>query len=117
MTVKDQTGVEDVDELLGRNSSDDSASLREEEKSLLASHLEDIEQDRKERKKYSSRAYWLAVSWSVAVLAILLLHGFGQKSGWFRLPDAVLVALSAGLGAGLIGAFVAVATYLFKKGR
>lgn len=123
MTENNSIGMKDFDESLGPASSDDRPFLERTEKtgakenSLLAARIKDIDQDREERKKYSSRAYWLAVSWSVAVLAILLLHGCGQKAGWFKLPDAVLIALSAGLSAGLIGAFVAVATYLFKKGR
>jgi len=100
---------------LGPASSDDFASLKAERNSLLAARRKVIDQDREERKKYASRAYWLAVGWSIAVLAVLLLHGFGQKSGWFKLPDVVLVVLSTGLSAGFIGAFVAVVTYLFKK--
>lgn len=112
--------IKDVDEAVGPISPDDRPFLERTETSagenpLQAAHIQDIDQDREERKKYSSRIYWLVVGWLIAVLAVLMLQGFGQGPGWFKLPNLVLTSLLVGVSVGFIGAFIAVATYLFRK--
>jgi len=87
------------------------------ERDILVARRIDLDQNREEKKKYSSRIYWLAVIWFSAVLLITVAHGFASEISWlpFRLPDLALVALIAGIGAGFIGVLIAVATNLFKK--
>ena len=76
-------------------------------------HLANLRQDRKARKIYGHRLFWLIVGWLGAVVVIVVLHGFSAIP--FTLTTAALTTLIAGATASVIGLFAIVATYLFPK--
>jgi hypothetical protein len=86
--------------------------LRAENERLRA-EVDDLVQDRGQRKTYSDRLFWLVVCWLVGVGYIVLLHG----NQWipFQLSPAVLGTLIGSTTVSVIGLFVIVANYLFPK--
>lgn len=76
-----------------------------------------LEQDTVARKTYANRIYWLAVIWLLAVLAILLIQGFGLWGYWKPLPDNVLIALVAGSTTSVLGILASVIAYIFRVGK
>ena len=74
-----------------------------------------LKQEIKERLKYSGRLFWLLVVWLIAVVAIIVLHGF---SAWgFDLSSNVLMMLIGSTTFNVIGMFLIVAKYLFSPNR
>lgn len=71
----------------------------------------DRDQDRAQRKQYSSRLFWLVVGWLFAVGGILLLSGFGAWG--FQLTEVVLGTLIGTTTASVLGLFTIVVRYLF----
>lgn len=71
-------------------------------------------QDIKARKKYANKIFNLIRIWLISVVAIVLLAGFGNKCGWFKMADSVLIALITTTTASVVGLFAIVANYLFK---
>lgn len=75
--------------------------------------IENLDQDRDERKKYASRVFWLVVIWLAAIGMILMLQGFGI--GKFDLSDSVLLMLIGTTTGSVVGIFLIVANYLFPR--
>jgi hypothetical protein len=75
--------------------------------------LGDQIQDREERRRFAPRIYWATIAWLVAVLATIVLEGFGV--GGFQLPDAVLIALITSTTLNVISVLVTVVRYLFPR--
>lgn len=75
--------------------------------------IENLDQDRDERKKYASRVFLLVVVWLVAIGMILVLQGFGI--GKFDLSDNVLLMLIGTTTGSVVGIFLIVANYLFPR--
>ncbi len=73
-----------------------------------------LEQDITERKKYANRSFWLVVGWILAILAVVGLQGFSDKTG-FSISDNVLMTLIGGTTINILGIFIVVANYLFPK--
>jgi hypothetical protein len=78
-----------------------------------AKHLRNVGlgQDIRARKKYAFRIFLLVAGWITAVLAILLLQGFGFHG--FHLSDNVILAAIGSTTANIIGVLVIVIKYLF----
>lgn len=91
---------------------------KEEAKALeLVKHkleLEGIKQDQTQRKEYADRIFCLIKWWLVAILTILVLHGFAEKTG-FKLSDKVLITLIGGTTINVLGIFAIVANYIFYR--
>ena len=83
------------------------------ENARLGEQLQDLQQDRDQRRKYSDRLFRLIVTWLVAVGAVLLLHGFTDVR--FALAVPVLTTLIGATTASVLGLFAIVANYLFPK--
>lgn len=92
-------------------------SSEEEERALQRAHhrqkIEDLTQDRAQRKRYGDRLYWLVLGWLVATGLILGLHGF-EVCG-FALPVAALTTLIGATTISVIGLLAIVARYLFPR--
>jgi hypothetical protein len=75
------------------------------------------EQDIKERKTYANRNFWLIVGWLVVIIAMLLLQGFkiAILGHSFDLPTSVLLAVIGSATVNVLGIFVVVTNYLFRK--
>lgn len=78
---------------------------------LLEAKIDDVVQDRDQRKKYSDRLFKLVVGWLCAIGVIILLHGFSCIP--FNLSVAVLSTIIGSTTASVLGLFVIVANYLF----
>ena len=79
----------------------------------LRAIIDDLEQDRAQRKQYSARLFWLVVGWLFAVGGVLLLHGFSAWS--FELSEIVLTTLISTTTVSVLGLFTIVARYLFPN--
>jgi hypothetical protein len=76
-----------------------------------------LEQDIAERKKYAFRFFLLSCGWLVAIVAILMLQGFGF-SFWkapFKLSEPIVLAMIGSTTANVIGILYIVAKYLFPN--
>lgn len=82
-------------------------------KNVVESQIKTEDQDREERLKYGDRAFYLVVSWLIAVGVVVVLHGF--KVCGFSLSDPVLVTLVGSTTVSVIGIFLIVANYLFPR--
>ena len=80
---------------------------------LQDAKIDDLVQDRDQRKKYSDRLFKLVVWWLIAVSLIILLHGFGYVP--FTLSVAVLTTIVGSTTGAVLGLFAIVANYLFPK--
>lgn len=74
---------------------------------------EAIGQNIKERKKYAGHIFWLIVGWLVLLFVVLGLQGF--KYCEFELSENVLLALITGTTVNILGIFVIVVNYLFRR--
>lgn len=83
------------------------------ENDLLQQEIEDVRQDRKERRKYSGRIFWLVVGYLVVVGLLVLLAGLDQVP--FGLPASVLMVLIGSTAVSMVGLFAIVANYLFPQ--
>ncbi len=79
----------------------------------LEAEINDLTQDRDQRKTYANRLYWLIVGWLIVVGLIMLLHGLSPIS--FKLSVTVLTTLIGSTTISVLGLFVIVANYLFPK--
>lgn len=89
----------------------------EEAKSLendrLRAEVDDLVQDRGQRKMYGNRLFGLVVVWLIVIGLVILLHGFTFIP--FELSVAVLTTLIGSTTASVLGLFAIVANYLFPK--
>lgn len=92
-------------------------SYEEEKKSLenerLKAEIEDLVQDRDQRKTYANRLFWLVAVWLVVIGLIVLLHGFSHVP--FTLSGTVLTTLIGSTTVSVLGLFAIVVNYLFPK--
>ena len=82
-------------------------------KARLRAEIDDLDQDRDQRRTYGSRLYWLIVGWLSVIGVIVLLHGFICVP--FKLSVTVLTTLIGSTTASVLGLFAIVANYLFPK--
>lgn len=81
----------------------------EAKKAQLASYKQDVEH----RAEYAPKIFWLIVGWIIGIFLLLALQGFHAKD--FNLSDSVLIALISGTTLNVLGMFVIVANYIFRK--
>lgn len=81
------------------------------ENATLQEKLNTARQDREERKKYATHAFYLVVGYLILVFLLLILCGFHQ----IHLNDPVLLSLIATLAPNVLGIFYFVMKYLFSK--
>lgn len=74
--------------------------------------IRNLQQDRKERKRYANKIFALVALYLVCVGFILSASGLG--SAHFSLSDSVLLTLLGTTTANVLGTFFFVANYLFK---
>ena len=84
---------------------------KKEEKQRIQNHA--LSQDIQERKKYASHIFWLIVGWLVLLFVVLGFQGF--KFCQFDLSENVLLVLIAGTTVNILGIFVIVVNYLFRR--
>lgn len=77
----------------------------------LNEEIEDIKQDRAQRKTFSTRIFTFMCSY----LAVSMLIVFSCGYQWMLLSDTVIVTLITTTLANVIGVFTFVAKYLFHK--
>ena len=75
--------------------------------------VDDLIQDRDQRKTYGRRLYWLIVAWLIVIGLIVLLHGFICIP--FELSVTIMATLIGSTTASVLGLFAIVANYLFPK--
>lgn len=83
------------------------------ENERLQAEIDDLVQDREQRKTYADRLFRLVAVWLVVNGLIVFLHGFGHVP--FTLSGAVLTTLIGSTTASVLGLFAIVANYLFPK--
>ena len=92
-------------------------SLENDRLSLENKHLqekiENLKQDRKQRKKYGKRLFGLVACWLSVLGLIVFLHGLSHVP--FELSVTVLTTLIGSTTVSVLGLFVIVANYLFPK--
>lgn len=93
-------------------------SSHDEERKFLENdrfraEIEDLVQNREQRKAYASRLFWLIVVWLGTIGTIVLLHGFSHVP--FTLSGTVLTTLIGSTTVSVLGLFAIVANYLFPK--
>ena len=96
----------------------DSKTLEEEksyEEEEFKLKLRDLANDIEARKRYANRIFWLIVCWLIGMFAIMILQGFGSKMNIFELSEQVLMSFIGGTTVNILGIFVIVVNYLFKK--
>ncbi len=81
---------------------------------LVFQDILDKQQNRGERKQYAKRTFVFLSIFTFLVLSIVLLQGFNTKTG-FVLSEAVLITLITTSLASIVGIFLLVMQYLFKK--
>ncbi len=82
--------------------------------------LKDLIQDRKERKNYASKLYWLILLWLFIMLLFILFQGLGFipfTSNNYKLSDTVLITLISTTTANVAAFFLVVVKYLFRVKR
>ena len=85
----------------------------EEESSLGQEDIEDRRQDRSERKKYANQTFVFVSIFTGLMMMIIVFTGF---SFWgFKLSDSILITLITSSLTTVIGIFILVVQYLFKK--
>ncbi|MCY4616954.1 MAG: hypothetical protein OXD50_00150 [Chloroflexi bacterium] len=80
---------------------------------LVEQRIKDSEQDRKERKRYSSLFFRLVSGWLAAVLFMVALDGVQLLS--FDLGEPVLLALLGSTTGTVFSVLIFVAKYLFPS--
>ena len=84
------------------------------EKAYQRARLHGLLQDIDQRRIYADKIYDLIVWWLIAIFALLILAGFGKCIG-FNISDKVLITLIGGTTINVLGIFVIVANYIFRK--
>ena len=79
----------------------------------LNSMTDNLNQDRKERKKYANLLFWVVVIWLTVVISITIVSGFDSIK--FSLDESVLIALISGASIGFIGALATIVKHLFRR--
>lgn len=74
-------------------------------------------QDRKQRKSFASKIYWLTIAWLCVIGFMLIFQGFLGPLGCFHLSDRVLITLISGASINIIGLMAIVIRYLFPSQR
>jgi hypothetical protein len=95
----------------------DSKTLEEEEdldRQQQKAAIQGLVQDIDERKKYATYFFWLACSWLLTIILVVLLQGFGGFLE-FRLSDNVVLALIGSTTVNVLGILYVVSNYLFPK--
>ena len=90
----------------------------DEEKLIAAqrmAHLKGILQDQDERKNYAKKIYLLIVFWLFGVGLIIVLDATLSPHGYFLMSESVQIALIGGTTANVLGLFIVVVNYLFKR--
>jgi hypothetical protein len=88
------------------------------EKERYGTQTSGLTQDIAERKKYAGFFFCLSCAWLVAIVAILMLQGFGSLSFWkapFKLSDSIVLAMIGSTTINVLGILYIVANYLFPK--
>ncbi len=80
---------------------------------LLQQGVENLHQDREERRKYSGRIFWLVIGYLLVAGLLIFMAGLDQVR--FRLADSVLMVLIGSTTASVIGLFAIVTNYLFPR--
>lgn len=73
--------------------------------------LESIKQDRRERKKFATRIFWVVIAYIAVVFVVLFFCGYSC----IYLSDAVLITLLSTTTANILSLLVIVFNYLFPK--
>ncbi len=77
----------------------------------LNEEIEDLKQDRQQRKVFSSRIFIFMCAYMSVSLIIVIMDGFG----WIKLEPSVIITLLTTTLANVIGVFNFVAKYLFHN--
>lgn len=83
-------------------------------KRLADEHLRSATQDRRERKTYAKRIFWLVGIWLAMIILLLILQGSLGPWKLFGLSDAVVIAVATTTTASVTALLVLVARYLFQ---
>lgn len=83
---------------------------------LKDQHIQDLIQDRTERKKYANKTFNFLRLFTLATLVILTASGFHDFLG-FKISDSVLITLITSSFASVVGIFILVMRYLFKHSK
>ncbi len=78
-----------------------------------ARSVDNLVQDREQRKTYANRLFGLVVVWLIVTGVVILLHGFTFFP--FKLSVAVFTTLIGSTTVSVLGLFAIVANYLFPK--
>ncbi|HEY3197863.1 MAG TPA: hypothetical protein VGJ57_07600 [Nitrospirales bacterium] len=109
--------IEDIGKgIIPPSSHPDEKTLQEKEdleNQAKQAQLESYIQDVKARGEYARKIFWLIVGWISGMFILLLLQGFGSFG--FKLSDTVLIAAISGTTLNILGIFVIVANYIFRK--
>ena len=89
---------------------EETRSLENEE---LRQSIENLVQDREQRKAYGDRLFVLVKVWLGMIALIVLMHGCRYLP--FELSTTVLATLIGSTTASVLGLFAIVANYLFPK--
>ena len=73
-----------------------------------------LKQNIKERKKYAKSIYFLIIGWLIGVFILLVFNGFGELIH-FKLSEKIMITLISGTTINILGIFIIVVNYLFKK--
>lgn len=89
------------------------AATAEELTARQREEIEDLRQDRGQRKMFSYLIFGLVSAWLAAVLSIVIVIGASEDS--FKLHEVVLTTLIGTTTASVLGLFLVVARYLFPR--
>ena len=109
------TAPPDTDEDARRLHDEEARSL---ERAQQREQLDNLRQDREQRKRYAERLFKLVVSWLIAIWLTVIFAGvkFPSWLRWsFELSDSILIALITSTTASVLGLFAIVANYLYPK--
>ena len=81
---------------------------------LLLQDILDKQQNRGERKQYAKSTFIFLSVFTSLIISLILLQGYSAKTN-FNLSDAVLITLITTSLASIVGVFLLVMQYLFKK--
>ena len=79
----------------------------------MSAETESVRQDTRERKVYAGKAFWLVCIYLIVVAVFFSLSGFEDIP--FHNSDAVLITLLSTTTTTVIGIFLLVMQYLFRK--
>lgn len=96
---------------------EEATRARQLENDLVQARIDDRAADRELRRKYASRVFRYLKWYSVVVLILLLLAGFGGTYGFFDLPSDVLSWLVGSTAAAAIGLVGIIARGLFDPSQ